>query len=273
MGSGLYNCVHKQDLPEGLKYKGISDLKHKSTLTLLVAIALCAVGNGGAFAFSFGRLFPASRSGIRGALIRGSGGQKTPSNVLKEAVKEASSAQKVTTKTTTMKPPVVSVTKKPSLLSFLQKPLVTAAPQKLSQPVTNSPIFYIRLPPNPYVYVPGLGYVSPNSNSYNFIRPDVDFVNNGKPSSIYHFKPSSTTTIPPTTTTTTTTTTTPAPTTTPAKTVRPLPTKKPSPITWLSGPWFFNGRPSNMFIFNSPHNPGHFDKLHQTYSKPGVYTQ
>ncbi|XP_069985326.1 uncharacterized protein [Penaeus vannamei] len=243
---------------------------NRQTLALLVVAALSALGNGGAHAFSFGRLFPASRSGIRGALIRGSGGQKTPSNILKEAVKEA-------TKTTTAKTPVPPATKKPSLLSFLQKPLVTAAPQKLSQPVTNSPIFYIRLPPNPYVYVPGLGYVSPNSNSYNFVRPDVDFVNNGKPSSIYHFKPSpaTPTTTPAPTTTTTTTTTTPAPTTTtaPAKPVRPLPTKKPSPITWLAGPWFFNGRPSNMFIFNSPHNPGHFDKLHQTYSKPGVYTK
>ncbi|MPC41437.1 hypothetical protein E2C01_035027 [Portunus trituberculatus] len=146
-------------------------------------------------------------------------------------------------------------------------------------PVTDSPIYYIRLPPSPYVYMPGLGYVSPNRNHFTFLRPDVNFVNNGKPTNVFHFKAPVTTpyfhtTTPSTTTTsttTTTTTTTPRPTT--AKPQKPPTTKKPSPITWLTGPWFFNGRPSNLFIYRSPYNPGHLDKLHKTYSKPGVYVK
>ncbi|XP_068247409.1 uncharacterized protein [Palaemon carinicauda] len=210
-------------------------------MVLTLATLVCLPGAEG---FMFGRLFPASRSGVRGTLISNlQSSQKTSSNALKEAVKEA-----------------VTTTERP----------------KVNHAVTNSPIYYIRLPPSPYVYMPGLGYVSPNANTFKFVRPEVDFVNNGRPSSIFHFKgdsfttPKTTTTS--TTTTTTTTTTTPAPITasTTSKPVKPSPTKKPSSIHWLSGTWMFNGRPSNLFIFNSPNNPDHFDMLHKKYSKSRV---
>lgn len=61
----------------------------------------------------------------------------------------------------------------------------------------NSPIFYIRLPPTPYMFVPGLGYISqppsytpmapvppPISPFYNL---PLDFVTNGKPTNIYQW--------------------------------------------------------------------------------------
>ncbi|ROT77316.1 hypothetical protein C7M84_004048 [Penaeus vannamei] len=154
----------------------------------------------GAHAFSFGRLFPASRSGIRGALIRGSGGQKTPSNILKERGEGGDEDDD----------------------------------GEDARSSRDQEAFSALLPAE----APGHG------------RPSETVSTRDQLSHLLH--PPASESLRP---------------------VRPLPTKKPSPITWLAGPWFFNGRPSNMFIFNSPHNPGHFDKLHQTYSKPGVYTK
>lgn len=67
----------------------------------------------------------------------------------------------------------------------------------------NSPIFYIRLPPTPYMFVPGLGYVSqpptlgppmapmlpavPAPVSDPFINLPIDFVSNGKPTGVYQW--------------------------------------------------------------------------------------
>ncbi|XP_049868710.1 uncharacterized protein LOC126368661 [Pectinophora gossypiella] len=67
----------------------------------------------------------------------------------------------------------------------------------------NSPIFYIRLPPTPYMFVPGLGYVSqppslgpPMSPMIPpgvppqvdpFINLPLDFVSNGKPTGVYQW--------------------------------------------------------------------------------------
>ncbi|XP_031837232.1 uncharacterized protein LOC116429013 [Nomia melanderi] len=76
-----------------------------------------------------------------------------------------------------------------------------------------SNIFYIRLPPTPYMFVPGLGYISQPPTystsslrpqiSYNrparpkpvyqqpvnpFIKLPIDFVSNGKPTSVYQWQ-------------------------------------------------------------------------------------
>lgn len=70
----------------------------------------------------------------------------------------------------------------------------------------NSPIFYIRLPPTPYMFVPGLGYVSQPPNIGPpmspmmpqmpqgvppqvdpFINLPLDFVSNGKPTGVYQW--------------------------------------------------------------------------------------
>ncbi|XP_044020989.1 uncharacterized protein LOC122860959 [Aphidius gifuensis] len=75
----------------------------------------------------------------------------------------------------------------------------------------DSEIFYIRLPPTPYIFVPGLGYISnPPKYSTNsiqshvnyqqqinrpiyqqqfdqFIHLPIDFISNGKPTSVYQW--------------------------------------------------------------------------------------
>ncbi|XP_026474625.1 uncharacterized protein LOC113378305 [Ctenocephalides felis] len=63
----------------------------------------------------------------------------------------------------------------------------------------NSPIYYIRLPATPYMFVPGLGYVSnpPTMNQLGagalppppdpFINLPVNFMSNGKPTNIYQW--------------------------------------------------------------------------------------
>lgn len=84
-----------------------------------------------------------------------------------------------------------------------------------SNNLEESNIFYIRLPPTPYMFVPGLGYISQpptysttnlqplvqaykrpgrpkpayqQSVSHPFIKLPIDFVSNGKPTSIYHWQ-------------------------------------------------------------------------------------
>lgn len=66
----------------------------------------------------------------------------------------------------------------------------------------NSPIFYIRLPPTPYMFVPGLGYVSQPPNLGPpmsplmppgppqvdpFINLPLDYVSNAKPTGVYQW--------------------------------------------------------------------------------------
>lgn len=62
----------------------------------------------------------------------------------------------------------------------------------------NSPIYYIRLPPTPYMFVPGLGYIS-QPPTYTPMAPPIpqaispfynlpiDFISNGKPTNIYQW--------------------------------------------------------------------------------------
>ncbi|XP_070503780.1 uncharacterized protein [Chironomus tepperi] len=61
----------------------------------------------------------------------------------------------------------------------------------------NSPIYYIRLPPTPYMFVPGLGYISqpptytpmppPPPTISPFYNLPLDFISNGKPTNIYQW--------------------------------------------------------------------------------------
>ncbi|CAL4110622.1 unnamed protein product, partial [Meganyctiphanes norvegica] len=240
----------------------------RQMLLTAVALVVCSSSRLLVQGFSFGQLFPASRSGARGSLLRLGVGSHSSGlkGQLHSAINQASA--KI--------PQKPSVTQKKPYLTYpwLQSKVETttpAAPVRRVSPVTNSPIFYIQLPPSPYVYMPGIGYISqPTNTGFNFLRPDINFVSNAKPHGVYSY----TTKAPHPTTTTTTTTTTPRPTTTTTTTPRPpAPAKKPtnSPITWLKGPWFFNGKPNNLFLFNSAYNPGHFDNLHRQYKKPGLW--
>lgn len=125
----------------------------------------------------------------------------------------------------------------------------------------NSPIFYVRLPPTPYMYVPGMGYISqpptirpmafapppmPQPVVNPFINVPVNFLSNGKPTNVYEW-PSVHPQYPPYS----------RPPTMHSGTrpqhqssYRPhknsfLPDSK---ITHLKGPYVFNGRPEDIFV-------------------------
>ncbi|XP_034937181.1 uncharacterized protein [Chelonus insularis] len=112
----------------------------------------------------------------------------------------------------------------------------------------DSKIFYVRLPPAPYFYVPGLGYISnppkfstsslkpyqPHSHHTNsIIRLPIDFVSNGKPTSVYQWN----------------------------KNKNHKPAKKPiNSISKLKkGPYIFNGKPTSLYLLS----PNGQTSLHQ----------
>lgn len=130
----------------------------------------------------------------------------------------------------------------------------------------DSPIYYIRLPPNPYVYMPGMGYVSrpspppvqsppsviPPRRTSPFIQLPLGFVSNGKPGSTVQIWPNERLPV------------------TPAPTLPPLPVRKPiyskPSINKLPGPYFFNGKPSGFYILQQdPYNSLYADVLHNFY--------
>ncbi|CAH1967922.1 unnamed protein product [Acanthoscelides obtectus] len=165
-------------------------------------------------------------------------------------------------------------------------------PSRKSARPYNSPIYYIRLPPQPYMFVPGLGYVSqPAASSVSqFVNLPLPFVANGKPSNIYQwsgtfngfptqasppppppqpaFPPSfgSFPQVPPTYQT-------PAPPTGvfpgyPASTKPLKPAKKPltdSKIHRLPGTYTFNGKPDDIFVLRDSYNSLYNDVLQNVY--------
>ncbi|XP_066587695.1 uncharacterized protein [Prorops nasuta] len=160
-----------------------------------------------------------------------------------------------------------------------------------------SNIFYIRLPPTPYTFVPGLGYISqppvystaalggsemsharPQSiyqhpvNS--FIKLPIDFVSNGKPTSVYQW-----TTVKPINK---------RPTDTPITNLDNLSEEfvnngKPTSIyqwqmkrpadsfieTLNKGPYVFNGRPTSLYLLK----PDGTTALHQSITYPAAHFQ
>ena len=96
------------------------------------------------------------------------------------------------------------------------------------------------------------------------VRPDIQFVSNGRPFNVFElastlFKTTDQTTTT-TTTTSTTTTTTEESTTVAANSSED---KNDSPITWL-GKFMLNGLPTKLFDFKSPFpNMGWFDSLRE----------
>lgn len=155
----------------------------------------------------------------------------------------------------------------------------------------NSPIFYIRLPPTPYMFVPGLGYVSqppslgppmspmmpqgvPPQVADPFINLPLDFVSNGKPTGVYQwsgapaysqvpqmpvdpygFGPQPM--MPPR----------------PSYTMpsyQPKPKPKPAPsnskVTNLKGQYMFNGKPGDsVYVLRDTYNSIYSDALQNFY--------
>ena len=149
----------------------------------------------------------------------------------------------------------------------------------------NSPIFYIRLPPTPYMFVPGMGYISqpptiqPIATQFPipqalpppvnpFINLPINFISNGKPTNVYQWNsqsnigngyvgpqyPSYLPTRPH------------------RPSYRPKPYLQDSKITHLKGPYVFNGRPEDIFIL--PNNPYNSFNSHYNggYNNPPAYS-
>lgn len=127
-----------------------------------------------------------------------------------------------------------------------------------NRPTYNSPVYYIRLPPQPYMFVPGLGYVSqPPSNAISqFVNVPVSFVANGKPSAIYQWGggldafPTAAAPPPP-----------PVPAFTTARPVKPA----DSTIHRLPGKYTFNGKPNDIFVLRDSYNSLYGDALQNFY--------
>lgn len=164
-------------------------------------------------------------------------------------------------------------------------------PQNSISPYENSPIYYIRLPPTPYMFVPGLGYISqpPSIQPMNalapvpqipppispmsslspmsqygghgfnpFINLPLNFVSNGKPTNIYQwsganrFQPNLQYN----------------PMGYPQRPHRPSFKPKPflqdSKVTHLKGQYLFNGRPEEIYLL--PQTPYHNSQLGQSFN-------
>lgn len=85
---------------------------------------------------------------------------------------------------------------------YEEEDLMSRANRRKPSNRENSPIFYVRLPPTPYMYVPGMGYISqpptirplafapppmPPPVVNPFINVPVNFLANGKPTNVYEW--------------------------------------------------------------------------------------
>ncbi|XP_075232197.1 uncharacterized protein LOC142330638 [Lycorma delicatula] len=120
----------------------------------------------------------------------------------------------------------------------------------------NSPIYYIRLPPTPYMFVPGVGYVSQpptlrpppvqQPTDSPFINLPIHFVSNAKPTGVYTWTPPTERPI--------------------VHYPRPKPPPKDSTITNMDkGPYVFNGRPTDIFLLRNTYNSLYADALQNFY--------
>lgn len=157
---------------------------------------------------------------------------------------------------------------------YEEEDLMSRANRRKPSNRENSPIFYVRLPPTPYMYVPGMGYISqpptirpmafapppmPPPVVNPFINVPVNFLSNGKPTNVYEW---------------------------PGSHYRPTHQQRPqsarphknsflpdSKITHLKGPYVFNGRPEDIFVLPQSAPQPHPQQTHfglnpyqQTYS-------
>ncbi|KAG5673733.1 hypothetical protein PVAND_003753 [Polypedilum vanderplanki] len=114
----------------------------------------------------------------------------------------------------------------------------------------NSPIYYIRLPPTPYMFVPGLGYISqppsyapmapppPPPAISSFYNLPLDFISNGKPTNIYQYQSPAFA---------------PQPQFIPQAPSYPMYQRPQRPyheskVTNLKGAFLFNGRPEEIYV-------------------------
>lgn len=130
--------------------------------------------------------------------------------------------------------------------------------RKTTQQLLDSPIYYVRLPPSPYVYVPGMGFVSrppslaepgvlnaisdqkPENNGEitpeNFLHVPIDFVSNGKPTSVYQL---------------------------PNDPIKQKPNN--GYYNLEKGPYLFNGKPIELYVLGNSYNQMYADALTNFY--------
>lgn len=134
----------------------------------------------------------------------------------------------------------------------------------------NSPIYYIRLPPQPYMFVPGLGYVSHSAPSAmsQFVNLPMPFVANGKPSNIYQWSgtfQNFPTEAPPTNSFQGFASPSAG---RPVYTPSVKPIKKPladSTVHRIPGTFTFNGKPDDIFLLRDTYNSLYSDVLQNVY--------
>lgn len=120
------------------------------------------------------------------------------------------------------------------------------------KPVKNrydSPIYYIRLPPQPYMFVPGLGYIShqpaPPPHVSQFVNLPINFLANGKPSTIYQWN-GAVDKFP--------------------DMQQNIPQQPPdSAIHRLPGKYSFNGKPNDIYVLRDSYNSLYGDALQNFY--------
>ncbi|XP_050542975.1 uncharacterized protein LOC126906411 [Daktulosphaira vitifoliae] len=124
----------------------------------------------------------------------------------------------------------------------------------------DSPVYFIRLPPQPYVFVPGYGYVSQPTRlepppflqrpTSPFLNLPLEYVSNAKPVGMY--------TLPQK----------------PQKQNKPKPQRRPPTTTTApdsniynlnKGPYDFNGRPSDVFLLQSAYDNLYSEVLQNIY--------
>lgn len=130
----------------------------------------------------------------------------------------------------------------------------------------NSPIYYIRLPPQPYMFVPGFGYVSQNAPSSvsQLVNLPMPFVANGKPSNIYQWS-GSFQSFPTPSQPANSFPSFPSPSSPPIYTP---PVKKPltdSAIQKIPGKFTFNGKPEEILVLRDSYNSLYTDILQNVY--------
>lgn len=127
----------------------------------------------------------------------------------------------------------------------------------------NSPIFYIRLPPTPYMFVPGMGYISqpptiqPLTPQYPinpFINLPITYLSNAKPTGVFPWNQQATTNFG----------TPQFPSYLPQRPQKPYRPKPQAGVTPSQGPdskithlgsYLFNGRPESIYLMPPYHNP------------------
>lgn len=144
--------------------------------------------------------------------------------------------------------------KRNSVDELISREIPSYSPMSGNRGGFNSPIYYIALPPQPYIFVPNpsLDYMGaqnqkPNQQADSLLNLPIHFVANGKPSNIYQWGgdyqfPNMVQT-----------------------TQKPKPKPQDSPIHNLDSKYVFNGKPSDISVLSDSYGSLYGDVLQNFY--------